>query len=134
VNHAQRQQKADAQRIVVETQTRRSDADCADQSHAQARFIEPALELGFDEPIEQVIGLYESQYGTQPRVEAEVANAEHPCRRGSHAAEVAAPVLGDCRDYDRCRGRSDENDGDRQQIARSAGPGQRCPTEARRWP
>jgi hypothetical protein len=68
--------------------------------------------------IEIVIGIYETQHGTQLRVEAEVADPEQPSQRGSHAAEVAAPVLGECRDCDRCRGKSDENDGDRQQIKR----------------
>src|SRR3984957_9988010 len=81
MHEAERQQDGEAERVIVEIKRGRGGAGGGDERQPRSWNFGPADHIGFDEPIEIVVGINEGEQADQPRIESQIRNTEKPPQR-----------------------------------------------------
>ncbi len=94
MRQAQQQKNHEAVSVVVEIKASCGEAERGDRRQKRFGNRGPAHHVGFDEPVQVMVGVDERQEAGDPRIEAEMRNAEHGAERRRDIAEVFVAQLG----------------------------------------
>jgi len=116
VDQAQRQQEGEAERVVVEIERGGRRTGGRHRGQPRLRHRGPADHVGFDEPVEVVIGVDEGEQAGQPGVEHEAGYAEQTPQGRADIAEIILADPGKARDPDFGGRGQQQNRGDRDEV------------------
>ena len=92
-DEAQRQQDSEAERIIVEIKRGGGGAGGGHERQPRSRNFGPADHVGFDEPVEVVVGVDEGEQAGQPRIERRSAMPSSRPSAGPTLPKYSCPAL-----------------------------------------